>query len=133
MSAWPARLSWRPAAAGRWSTTATAGATRPPARPVPAPRAAKSYQASDIPVGGGKVFGADNTVVTQPTAGTFKAFSATCTHQGFTVGNVQGGTINCFHHGSKYNDATGAVVAGPAPAPLSSKNVTVSGGTITVT
>jgi Rieske Fe-S protein len=93
----------------------------------------KSYPASDIPVGGGKVFGADNTVVTQPTAGTFKAFSATCTHQGFTVGNVQGGTINCFHHGSKYNDATGAVVAGPAPAPLPGKNVTVSGSTITVT
>ena len=95
--------------------------------------AGKSYPASDIPVGGGKVFGADNTVVTQPTAGTFKAFSATCTHQGFTVGNVQGGTINCFHHGSKYNDATGAVVAGPAPSPLPAKNVTVSGSTVTVT
>jgi Rieske Fe-S protein len=93
----------------------------------------KAYQASDIPVGGGKVFGADDIVVTQPTAGVFKAFSATCTHQGFIVGNVQGGTINCFHHGSKYNDATGAVVAGPAPAPLPAKTVAVSGGTITVT
>jgi Rieske Fe-S protein len=98
-----------------------------------APGGGKVYQASDIPVGGGKVFGADDTVVTQPSAGQFKAFSATCTHQGFTVGNVQGGTINCFHHGSKYNDATGAVVAGPAPMALPSKNITVSGSTLTVT
>jgi Rieske Fe-S protein len=98
-----------------------------------APGGGKVYQASDIPVGGGKVFGADDIVVTQPTAGVFKAFSATCTHQGFTVGNVQGGTINCFHHGSKYNDATGAVVAGPAPSPLPAKTVAVSGATITVT
>jgi Rieske Fe-S protein len=98
-----------------------------------APGGGKVYQASDIPVGGGKVFGNDDIVVTQPTAGVFKAFSATCTHQGFIVGNVQGGTINCFHHGSKYNDATGAVEAGPAPSPLPAKTVAVSGASITVT
>jgi Rieske Fe-S protein len=98
-----------------------------------APGGGKAYPTSDIPVGGGKVYGADDIVVTQPTAGVYKAFSATCTHQGFIVGNVQGGTINCFHHGSKYNDATGAVVAGPAPSPLPAKTVAVSGSTVTVT
>jgi Rieske Fe-S protein len=95
--------------------------------------AGKTYQASDIPVAGGKVFGADNTVITQPKAGEFKAFSATCTHQGFIVGNVQGGTINCFHHGSKYDMTTGKNVAGPAPSPLPSKTISASGGTLTVT
>jgi Rieske Fe-S protein len=92
-----------------------------------------TYQATDVPVGGGKVYDADKVVITQPSAGEYKAFSAVCTHQGFLVGNVQGGTINCFHHGSKYNDATGAVEAGPAPAPLPTKTVTVNGSTITVT
>ncbi len=93
----------------------------------------KTYKAADIPVGGGKVFAGDKVVVTQPKAGEFKAFSAVCTHQQFLVGNVQGGTINCFHHGSKYDQATGKNVAGPAPSPLPAKTVTVSGDTLTVT
>jgi nitrite reductase/ring-hydroxylating ferredoxin subunit len=90
-------------------------------------------KASDIPVGGGKVFDGPKVVVTQPTAGEFKAFSAVCTHQGFLVGNVQGGTINCLHHGSMYNMTTGAVVGGPAPKPLPAKTVTVNGDALTVT
>jgi nitrite reductase/ring-hydroxylating ferredoxin subunit len=90
-------------------------------------------KASDIPVGGGKVFDGPKVVVTQPTAGEFKAFSAVCTHQHFLVGNVQGGTINCLHHGSMYNITTGAVVGGPAPRPLAAKTVTVNGDSLTVT
>ena len=94
--------------------------------------AGSPIQTSEIPVGGGKVFDAQKVVVTQPTAGDFKAFSAICTHQQFLVGNVQGGTINCLHHGSMYDMSTGAVVGGPAPAPLPAKTVTVSGDTLTV-
>lgn len=37
---------------------------------------------SDIPVGGGKVFGEQEVVVTQPKEGEFKGFSAICTHKG---------------------------------------------------
>jgi nitrite reductase/ring-hydroxylating ferredoxin subunit len=88
---------------------------------------------SDIPVGGGKVFDSAKVVVTQPKAGEFKAFTAVCTHQQFLVGNVQGGTINCLHHGSMYDMTTGAVVGGPAPSPLAAKTVTVTGDTLTVT
>lgn len=95
--------------------------------------AAAPIKTSEIPVGGGKVFDRQKVVVTQPTAGEFKAFSAVCTHQQFLVGNVQGGTINCLHHGSMYNMSTGAVVGGPAPAPLPAKTVTVTGDTLTVT
>ncbi|MFD9790163.1 Rieske (2Fe-2S) protein [Streptomyces sp. NPDC059070] len=85
---------------------------------------------ADIPQGGGKVFADQGVVVTQPTAGTFKAFSAVCTHQGCTVKDVAGGTINCPCHGSKYDPATGGVKAGPAPRPLPAKKIAVEGGTI---
>lgn len=91
-----------------------------------------AIKTSDIPVGGGKVYDATKVVVTQPTAGEFKAFTAVCTHQQFLVSNVQGGTINCTHHGSMYDMSTGAVVGGPAPAPLAAKTVTVTGDTLTV-
>jgi Rieske Fe-S protein len=86
--------------------------------------------ASDIPVGGGKVFTAQKVVVTQPQAGTFKAFSAVCTHQGCTVDEVAGGTINCPCHGSKFNVADGSVSEGPAKKPLAAKQVTDDGGTL---
>jgi nitrite reductase/ring-hydroxylating ferredoxin subunit len=95
--------------------------------------ASAPIKTSDIPVGGGKVYDSTKVVVTQPKAGEFKAFTAVCTHQRFLVGNVQGGTINCLHHGSSYDMTTGAVVGGPAPAPLAAKTVTVTGDTLTVT
>src|SRR5664279_4768114 len=41
---------------------------------------------SEVPVGGGKILAADQVVVTQPTKGTFKAFSAICTHQACVAG-----------------------------------------------
>jgi Rieske Fe-S protein len=82
---------------------------------------------SDVPVGGGKIFSDANVVVTQPTAGTFKAFSTTCTHQGCKVSKVEGGRIKCPCHGSQYSIADGSVEAGPAPRPLPAAPVTVSG------
>lgn len=87
---------------------------------------------SEIPVGGGKVFPDSKTVVTQPKAGTFKAFDAVCPHQGCTVGSVEAGQIVCPCHGSHFDDSTGAVVAGPAPTGLTPKTVKVSGSTLTV-
>lgn len=69
-------------------------------------------------------------VVTQPTSGTFKAFSAICTHQGFLVTDVAGGTITCNHHGSRYSATTGAVEQGPAPAALAEVAVTVKDGQV---
>ena len=46
-------------------------------------------QASDIPEGGGTIFADQDVVVTQPEAGDFKAFSATCTHQKCTLTSVE--------------------------------------------
>jgi len=80
-----------------------------------------------IPVGGGVVLKADKIVVTQPTKGEFKAFSAVCTHAGCVVSKVADGTINWPCHGSKYSITDGSVVAGPAPKPLPAKAVNVDG------
>lgn len=85
---------------------------------------------ADIPVGGGKVLADAKIVLTQPTAGTVKAFSAVCTHAGCTVSEVAGGTINCPCHGSKFAIADGSVVGGPAPKPLPPVGVSVQGGQI---
>ena len=88
---------------------------------------------TSIPVGGGKVFPDQQVVVTQPSAGSFKAFSAVCTHAGCVVADVSGGTINCPCHGSAFDVATGAVRRGPATQPLPAKTVTVSGDGLKVT
>ena len=84
----------------------------------------------DIPVGGGKVYADQKVVVTQPESGTFKCFTAICTHAGCTVGDVKGGTINCPCHGSKYKIADGSVAAGPAPKPLAPVAIGVDGDSI---
>ncbi|MEU1181982.1 Rieske (2Fe-2S) protein [Streptomyces sp. NPDC005820] len=88
---------------------------------------------ADIPEGGGKIFTAEKVVVTQPTQGDFKAFSAVCTHQGCTVGSVANGTINCPCHKSEFRIADGSVASGPATKPLPEKQITVTGDTITLT
>jgi Rieske Fe-S protein len=87
---------------------------------------------ADIPVGGGKVYGADKVVVTQPAQGTFKAFTAVCTHQGCTLGGVAGGLITCPCHGSEFKAADGSVQRGPAKEPLKEYPVQVRGGGIVV-
>jgi Rieske Fe-S protein len=85
---------------------------------------------SEIPVGGGMIFPAKLVVVTQPTAGDFKAFSAICTHMGCTVSTISNGTIDCPCHGSQYSIKNGAVVGGPAPSPLPAKQIKVTGSSI---
>jgi Rieske Fe-S protein len=85
---------------------------------------------SDIPVGGGKIFDTQLTVVTQPTAGEFKAFSAVCTHMGCTVNQIADGRIDCPCHGSEYSITDGAVLAGPAPKPLPAKTIKITGDSI---
>ncbi|KPI22763.1 Rieske (2Fe-2S) iron-sulfur domain-containing protein [Actinobacteria bacterium OK074] len=86
----------------------------------------------DIPVGGGKIFKDEKVVVTQPTRGEFKAFSAVCTHAGCTVAEVKDGTIRCPCHGSRFRVADGSVAGGPAPSPLPSEKIEVTGNSITL-
>lgn len=96
-------------------------------QPPAGPELAKT---GDIPVGGGKVFGAEKVVVTQPAEGEFKAFSAVCTHQGCAMREVDGGTVNCPCHGSRFRVADGTVAGGPAPRPLPPRAIDVRGNSI---
>jgi Rieske Fe-S protein len=88
---------------------------------------------TDIPVGGGKIFNAEKVVVTQPTSGEFRAFSAICTHQGCVVADIKGKDIDCNCHGSKFSITDGSVLNGPATKPLEKLTATVKAGEITVT
>jgi Rieske Fe-S protein len=87
--------------------------------------------ASAIPVGGGVAYTAAKVVVTQPTKGVYKAFSAVCTHVGCICNQVADGTINCPCHGAKFKITDGSVVAGPATAPLpAATTVSVANGKV---
>ena len=87
---------------------------------------------ADVPVGGGKILSDAKVVVTQPTAGSFKAFSAICTHAGCTVGSVADGEIVCPCHGSHFSIKDGSVTTGPAPSPLPAKTVTAEGSSLKI-
>jgi Rieske Fe-S protein len=87
---------------------------------------------SEIPVGGGKIFTTQEIVVTQPTAGVFKAFSAVCTHAGCLVNKVADKQIQCPCHFSHYSIEDGSVESGPAPKPLPEKTVKLTGDNLTV-
>ena len=114
-------------ASGPAATTAGSGTdSGSPAASSPA-AGGTTVPESDVPVGGGTILADQKVVVTQPTAGQFKAFTAVCTHMGCTVASVANGTINCPCHGSQYSIKDGSVVAGPAPAPLAPVPFTISG------
>ncbi|MET8044587.1 Rieske (2Fe-2S) protein [Micromonospora sp. NPDC005215] len=87
---------------------------------------------ADIPVGGGKVLATQGVVITQPVAGQFKGFSPICTHQNCPVTNVDGGTINCTCHNSKFSIEDGSVKAGPATKPLPPRDIKVTGDQISL-
>ena len=86
----------------------------------------------DIEVGGGSIFADSEVVITQPSEGEFKAFSAVCTHQGCLVASVSDGSINCDCHGSKFSIETGEPESGPATSPLDEVEITVTGDQISV-
>jgi Rieske Fe-S protein len=91
---------------------------------------------AEVPVGGGVIEAGLGVVVTQPASGQFRGFSATCTHQGCRVAEVDDGTINCFCHGSRFSIEDGAVVQaalGLDPdqqAPLPEVGIAVEGDTV---
>ncbi|GAA2026379.1 hypothetical protein GCM10009839_26010 [Catenulispora yoronensis] len=85
---------------------------------------------ASVPVGGGKILSDKQIVLTQPTAGDIKAFSAVCTHQGCTVGSVDNSLITCPCHGSQYKITDGSVVTGPAARALAPHQVKVENGQV---
>jgi len=87
---------------------------------------------SDIPEGGGKIFKDSGVVVTQPTAGEYKAFSSKCTHQGCAVTGITNGVITCPCHKSEFSVTDGSVKKGPATQALPEQTITVSGDSISL-
>ncbi|MDQ1040107.1 nitrite reductase/ring-hydroxylating ferredoxin subunit [Streptomyces sp. V3I8] len=87
---------------------------------------------TDIPEGGGKIFADQSVVVTQPTAGEFKAFSTVCPHQKQRVNSVENGLITCPAHGSQFSVTDGGVKKGPATSGLTTAEIKVSGDSITL-
>ena len=122
-----AQSSSAPAASAGGSAAGSAGASSGAAASSGPVVLAKT---TDIPVGGGKILTDKKIVITEPQSGTFKAFTAVCTHQGCIVDSVSGGTINCPCHGSKFSIANGSVVNGPAPSPLAPVSIEVQGTSI---
>ncbi len=88
---------------------------------------------ADVPVGGGVINPSALFVVTQPSAGQFKAFSAVCTHMGCTVTKIVDGMIDCPCHQSQFDISTGTpTAASQAKRPLPGKTATVSGDSVYV-
>jgi Rieske Fe-S protein len=115
------------------SASSSASSSAAPGETAGSSAAAEGFTTTeDIEVGGGAVFADEEVVVTQPTEGEFKCFTAICTHQGCLVATVSGGTINCDCHGSKYSIEDGAVEEGPASFPLEEVPITVDGDQISL-
>ncbi|MCH7232365.1 Rieske (2Fe-2S) protein [Glycomyces sp. L485] len=87
-------------------------------------------ETSAVPVGGGIVV--DDTIVVQPTADEFLAFSAACPHQGSILNAPDAdGVIICPNHASQF-DMGGELLQGPAETGLSEVDITVENGSITL-
>ncbi|KHO24427.1 (2Fe-2S)-binding protein [Mycolicibacterium setense] len=112
---------------GKAPEPASTGPADEPAAGTAAPASKVLAKTTDVPVGSGAII--DEVVVTQPSQGVFKAFSAVCTHAGCRVATVADGVINCPCHGSKFN-IDGSVANGPAQKPLTSTAITVQDDSI---
>lgn len=79
------------------------------------------------------LFGGKPAILVHTPQGTYKAFSAVCTHLSCTVQFRQDiGHIWCACHDGHF-DLNGQVLAGPPPRPLPEFGVTVRGDDIVVT
>lgn len=102
------------------TTTATAAGTTGPATAL--------GKVSDIPAGSGLIATgpAGPLLLADAGGGKVVAHTAVCTHQGATLD----GAGICPLHGSRFDVTTGAVLLGPATAPLTAVPVTVRGGEV---
>lgn len=115
-----------PAGTGSSAATASSSAAAPSSS---AAASGKSLaKLSDIKVGEAiSARGPDggDIIITRPTDTTVAAYSATCTHEGCTV-IPAGKELDCPCHGSLF-DLKGAVLRGPARAPLDPVKVSLAG------
>lgn len=121
-----------PSSAAPSSAAPSSAAPSSASSSAPAP-SGPSVTAADVPVGSGVIMDEPNNyVVTQPTKGNYKAFTAICTHQQCRVSEMRGKTIFCACHESEFSIEDGSVVQPPAVEPLEEFEVAVSGGKVFV-
>lgn len=117
------------------STTPSGGATPSPTSAA-TPAGTKIGSVADLQSQGSLPFNdpatGDPALAVQVSGARVVAFDAVCTHAGCTVGYDSGQKLFvCPCHGAEFDPSNnGAVVAGPAPTPLSSIKVQVTGGEI---
>ncbi|GAA2913726.1 Rieske (2Fe-2S) protein [Streptomyces mexicanus] len=85
---------------------------------------------SEIPKGGAKLYRDHNVVVSRDAGGALKAFSTICTHAGCAINKLQGTTLICPCHGSRFDATTGQVVQSPATEPLAALPVRADAGKV---
>ncbi len=100
--------------------------------------AAKTYNAcktTDVRVGGMRsvTVAGRPLLITQPRRGTFRAFDATCTHEGCLVTQLVGTRLVCGCHGAKFDSNTGAAAGGPVVRGLTKIRVSVAKNQVRVT
>jgi nitrite reductase/ring-hydroxylating ferredoxin subunit len=86
----------------------------------------KQFRTNAVPPGSALLVG-DAAVFN--VGGSFCATQAQCTHQGgpLNEGKLEGSTVTCPWHGAEFNVCTGAVLRGPATAPVKTYRVIVEG------
>ena len=88
---------------------------------------------AEFPPGSGKVVSVNDkpVIVVNTTAGGLKAFSAICTHLGCVVyWHAQKNVIHSPCHDGLFNPASGSVISGPPPRPLSEYELFVRDSTV---
>jgi thiosulfate dehydrogenase [quinone] large subunit len=124
-----ARRRYQPKSQVRHSSKTPSSSSAPPGTAV--------GRASVVPVGQAAQFtdpaNGQPAWLVHPSAGTFVAFSAVCTHAGCSLQfDSPSMTFVCPCHGGTYNAKTGAVLAGPPPSALPSITVHDVNGEIRV-
>lgn len=76
----------------------------------------------------------DRRITLANVAGTLFAIDDTCTHRGCSLGDgkLDGSTLQCACHGSRFDVTTGEVVRGPAEDPVRSYPVHVADGEVQI-
>ncbi len=95
----------------------------------------KVAKTSDFREGEGKLFEANGkSIAVFKVKGKFYAVEEKCTHRGGPLheGSLDGTTVTCPWHGSKFDIRTGKVMGGPATKDVPSYKVTVKGEDVLV-
>jgi len=92
-------------------------------------------KASDLAEGGLQRFDVGGTpVAVANVGGSLYAFGNTCTHEGCSLaqGQLDGTTVTCPCHGSRFDVTSGVVLRGPAREPVPSYAARVEGEDIQI-